>query len=372
MSPDSLALQLVVLLALLGALAVTILRWKQFRHRVAARVVALMLVQLLAIGSVVVAANRSGHYLTTWAAVAGSEAGIDPRTVLDTPGSGHQPSSPNTWQVTPVERAQDRAAAHTSRLETITITGATTGYALPAVVYLPGSYSASGSRRFPLLQLQSGYPGHEGTWNNYLDLKTSLDTLIADGSMPAVMAVMPRQNPLRGHDSECVDADPKALPGSLADTFLSADVPRYVREHYRVGLTRRDLVIGGISTGAYCAANLALRHPSTYGGAIVLSGYFSSLVDHSTGPLFADRKAADDNSPLLTIARPHLPLAFFIGAAQDNKEDMVDVATMHGRFPPSDRVRVEITRTGGHSAVAWRVLSRLGFVWMAEALGGPA
>ncbi len=144
-SPDSLAFQIVVLLALLGVLAVAILRWKRFRHPVAARFAALMLVQIFAIGAVLVAANRSGHYLTTWATVAGSEAGIDPQTILDTPGSGDRPSGPHTWQVTPAERAQDRADARSSRLETITVTGAATGYDLPATVYLPGSYSAAGT-----------------------------------------------------------------------------------------------------------------------------------------------------------------------------------------------------------------------------------
>ena len=370
MTPDSLAFQITTLVVLLGVLTVAILRWNRFRRRVAARFFALMLVQLLAIASVVVAVNRSGHYLPTWAAVVGSEAGTDPRTVLDQRSSSTSLPGPSGWRATPAEQMQDRLQARSSLLETITITGATTGYALPATVYLPGSYSAGGSRRFPLLELQAGYPGNEKTWSSYLDLKDTLDSLIANGSLPAVMVVMPRQNPLRGHDSECVDADPGTLSGSLADTYLSQDVPRYMRQHYRAGLTRRDLIVGGFSTGAYCAANLALRHPRTYAGAIVLSGYFCTIVDRSTGRLFADRTEVDDNCPLLTVARTHPPLAVFIGAAQDNKEDMHHVAMMQGRFPPSDRVRVVITRTGGHSSVAWRVLSRLSLVWMASVFGG--
>lgn len=369
MKPNSSVLQVLVLIALAGLVLLAVIRWKRFRYRRTSRFAALLLIQLLAITTVALTINRSGDFVTTWPAVVGSESGVDPQVVLDHPGRVLIPPGHNTWSPSPAERASDEALARRSRLETVTITGGPTGYSMPATVYLPGSYSATGSRRFPVLQLLAGYPGSYRSWTAYLNLQNNLDALIAAGTMPAVVAVMPYQNPVKAHDSECVDADPAMLAGSLADRYLSTDVPRYVRSHFRVGLTRHDLVVGGYSTGGYCAANLALRHSGTYGGAIVLSGYFRTIVDDTTGPLFADRMEADENAPLVTVRRPHLPLAIFLSAARDNKDDMREIASIQSRFPASDRLRVLITATGGHSSVAWKVSSRLGFAWMATVFG---
>lgn len=372
MTPNSPALLTLLLIALVGAIVLAVLRWRHFHFRRTSRFLILLLIQFLAVGSTVVIVNRSGEYFTTWAQVAGSESGIVPKVAAEHPGRlvRPRPSTPDSWRRTPAERRNDIAEASRSRLEIITITGHSTGYSMRAMVYLPGSYSASGRRRFPVLQLQSGYPGSAHSWIGALDLQHNLDTSIADGSLPAVVAVMPSQNPVRSHDSECVNADPAVHPGSLADTYLAVDVPDYLRSHYRVGLTRRDLVIGGYSTGGYCAANLALRHPETFGGAIVLSGYFRTAIDHTTGPLFRDEAEADANDPFLTVRRPHPPLAFFLAAAQDNADDLQQVKAMEPRFPSTDRLRVVYTATGGHSTVSWKVTSRLGFAWIASVFGG--
>jgi enterochelin esterase-like enzyme len=234
------------------------------------------------------------------------------------------------------------------------------------MIYLPGSYAADKSRRFPLFQMESGFTGSYHTWKASAGLQANVDNLIADGRLPAVVVVMPEQYPILGRDSECVNADPAVLPGSLADTYLSHDVPLYMRTHYRIGAGRSDLMIGGFSTGGYCAANLALRHSSTYGGAMVLSGYFRTIIDHTTGPLFADRAEAQANDAMITIRRPHRPLAWFLSAAQDAPTDVRYLAEFQRLVPRTDLLHVVYTRTGGHSSAAWRVSSRLGFAWLAS------
>jgi enterochelin esterase-like enzyme len=367
-SLDSPATGVTLAAVLLAVIAVTCWRWRAVRFRRLMRFGSLLGIQVLGLMTVLVWVNVSGQYVSNIADLTGSTQGLAAHDLVDRRGDEIDPAQRSDWLPTPGERAADRADAGGSRVLTITIDGAKTGYHQGAKIYLPGSYQADPGRRYPVLQLQSGYPGSARSWFDYLDLKQTLDQLIAGGRMPAVVAVSTSQNVRRAHDSECVDADPASVPGSLAGTFLGVDVPTYLRAHYRVGGSRDDWVIGGYSTGGYCAANLALRHPQTYAAAISLSGYFTPIVDGTTGELYRTTQERDENTPILTARRPHPPTAFFLGAAQNNVSDMFALASIERVIPTTDPLRVATTPSGGHSSRIWRVLSPDAFTWVAATL----
>jgi enterochelin esterase-like enzyme len=425
MSLDSWSTELLVLLVLAAVVGLSIWGWRRFRFRRTFRFASLLVTQVLALVAILVPVNISGQFFGDWQDITGSTAGlvasnvvshegeapgsavITPSTVPSesgdlrsrarpastppgagpaapsaapsgatagssaiAPGPGDPPASsgPGDWRTTALERDQDRVEARKSRVVDIVVHGQMTGYNEVASVYLPGSYAIDPNRRYPLLQLQAGYPGNHQTWIKYLKIKQMLDDLIASGKLPALIAVMADQNPVHDRDSECVDADPSLMPGSLADTFLSSDVPTYIRAHFRAGTGRDDLVIGGYSTGGFCAANLALRHPDTYGGVIVLSGYFSANTDGTTGRLYRDHEQRDANSPLVTVHQPHPPIAFFLGAAANASDDMEGLTSMADAIPQSDPLDVMTTPTGGHSGRSWKVLMPQALIWMASEL----
>ena len=372
--PNSTFVQVLVMVLALVVIAVAIWGWRRFRPRLFSQIAVVLLAQVLIVVSVAIYVNRSEQIATTWSALTGSAQGLGPRMVAATDGTASfGVHYSNNWRVPPPDRALDTGTAYKSRIVQTQIPGALTGYNLAAQIYLPGSYDSptSALRRYPVIELLAGFPGSYLSWTNGILLKDTLDQLIAEGKMPAVIAVMPSQNPHPPGDSECVDVDPHVHTDSRAETYLAHDLPTYVAHSYRAAAGRINWVVGGYSTGGYCAANLALRHPATYAAALVLSGYFVSVHDSTTGHLFKDRRSRRANSPEFTIGKPHPKLAIFTIAAKDNHRDVSNQEHFARRVPKADALMVMTTATGGHTPPVWRVGSRFGFIWLAKIFTAP-
>lgn len=63
-------------------------------------------------------------------------------------------------------------------------------------------------------------------------------------------------------------------------TYLTEELPRFIRTIFPVSTAREDTFIGGLSMGAMGALNAAVRCPEKYGAAICLSGGMAAF-----GPL---------------------------------------------------------------------------------------
>jgi hypothetical protein len=68
------------------------------------------------------------------------------------------------------------------------------------------------------------------------------------------------------------------------------------------------------------------------------------------------------------IRLPHPTLAFFLGAARNQAQDMSELRAFADRVPRTDAVDVSTTSSGGHSASTWRRLSPLAVTWVASVL----
>lgn len=364
LAPDSLAL---VVLLDLGAVALTwltISKWKRIRS--VARIACLLGMQLLVVITCVTALNTSERLITTWSALVGSTSGMTVQVHGDTTPANRGPNASAVAATSPTPSA---ATVAQSTVTSISIKGSKTGYDLPAQIYLPGGYDATGERAYPVIELLAGFPGSIQSWTGGLKLKETLDGLIAAGKMPPMIAVMPSQNTDSPHDSECVNATSsmKKHRGQAA-TYLGADVPAYLKKHYRVSDDRANWVIGGYSTGGYCAAALALQHPDTFGSVLELSGYDEPKVDNTTGRLFATKKDRKAVTVTQLLSKPHPHLNFFLFAADDQLRDKMQMKLIADAVPSSDTVRVVTTPAGGHSPPVWRVASKAGFEWIGPTL----
>ena len=102
---------------------------------------------------------------------------------------------------------------------------------------------------------------------------------------------------------------------------------------YRVSHDPYEWGLTGYSSGGYCAANLALRHRSSFGAAAVIEGYFRA-ADGPAGAALNDSQPLETaNSPLylaerLTPDSGPVP-AFWVAAGTQRQ----------GRLPAGDRVR---------------------------------
>jgi len=258
-----------------------------------------------------------------------------------------------------------------SRVVSFTVNGAASHLNLRAYAYLPPGYDVEVAKgeRLPVLEMLAGFPGSPHVWLSTLDAPQILDGEIAAGRMAPTVVVFPYQTVTSARDTECVNA----VGGVAMDTFLSVDVPATVDKLFQV---RTDTGWGvlGLSTGGYCAVNLALRHPDRYAAAVSLAGNMSPYLDAATGDLFrGDRTAANLNNPLwrLKNLRPE-PQAFYLATGLNDHEAVDDLQRFVSLARPPMRVTTAALSHTGHTLAAFRAFEAPAYDWVSSWLAGPA
>jgi enterochelin esterase-like enzyme len=185
-------------------------------------------------------------------------------------------------------------------------------------IYLPPGYAAASARgrRFGVLYLLHGAPGWPRLFIDAGALGVAIDTLIARHAIRPFLVVMPD-----GRDgSFASDTEWADTSHGRYESFV-LDVVRTVDARWPTVPDRAHRVLAGNSEGAYAAANIALRHPATFGAFEGWSGYYRQT---RTG-VFKHASAAQlsANSPIdLALTRraelARLPLhAYLYGGASD-------------------------------------------------------
>ena len=95
-----------------------------------------------------------------------------------------------------------------------------------------------------------------------------------------------------------------------AETYLTVDVPRWIKAHLPVSRQARDWAIGGFSQGGTCATQLGPRHPDIFDSIIAVDGELkptAGSVEHMVAEYFnGDRSAYEAQVPANAIA-DHAP-----------------------------------------------------------------
>lgn len=346
-------------LVLLATLTWDVRRWRHLR-----RPVLLLLSQLMIALTIAAMINSQENFFVS---VSDLVAALDPaNNVGDAPvAPGVTISAVNSKTEHAELNAvidQERAAENRKLGDghgvviSVSIQGASTGYRLPAQIYLPGAYfeRAEANRTFPVVELVDGFPGSAANWLQVMHLANALDQEISTGRMPPMVAVLPTQNPITGRDSECVDA----VDGPRADTYLSQDVPQVVMSHFRVSNRREGWGIMGYSTGGFCAVNLALRHSDRYSAAVSLSGYFKPITDATTGDLYRrHRKVELANNPSHTVTqhRNRAPVHFYLFASRGDPHPYGDLQVFARKVRRPDSKMIADRSGGGHNFHTWEL-----------------
>jgi enterochelin esterase-like enzyme len=253
------------------------------------------------------------------------------------------------------------AASTGSRILTVTVAGRASGLTLPMYVYLPAAYR-TGRTRFPVIEALHGYPGSPRSWLRKLNAQSYLDQEIAAGRMAPTVVLFPYQTPEQLLDTECTDLH----GGPHAETFLTTDVPAYVRERFRVRTDRAGWGLTGYSAGGFCAINLSLRHPGEYAAAAGLSGYAEP------GIAIGDGSERTTNNPGWRLR--HLPqpaLALWLGWAADDRQSSADSRRIAAEAHAPLAVTTAVVAHGGHSSAVWRQLEPPAFDWLSAHLARP-
>jgi hypothetical protein len=221
LAPTSPFLLALLLIGAAGSIGYAIFRLRRWWTRVTAAPVGVV----LAMTSGVAIVNDFYGYYQTWSALRADFLG-------DAPDLGR--TAPAHHSTTVVD---------TGRVQQVTLPGPASHISRAGYVYLPPQYYLPAYRtvRFPVVELLHGTPGTPSNWLVQLRVPQLVDRLIAAREMGPTVLVMPSINPSGNHWQECTDGS-----RGLDDTYLSVDVPTFVRTTTGLAPTRRSGGCSGI------------------------------------------------------------------------------------------------------------------------------
>lgn len=185
-----------------------------------------------------------------------------------------------------------------SHVETITFTSFSLNDRNKEIkVYLPKAYDENENQRFPVLYLLHGFPGNNMDWLINANLQKQLDDLINEQKLPPLIVVFPDGNGPVIRDSQYVDA---TLIDQKMESYI-LELVKKIDDSYRTLNQRQNRAIGGMSSGAYGAVNIGLRHNDLFGIMISHSGYFFNQEKVLKKLLSEDQSVLDANNPMIYI-----------------------------------------------------------------------
>ncbi len=292
------------------------------------------------------AVNRFYDYYQTWGNIVADLTGSQP-------GVTTLPKVPPPGKLQQVIGGPD--AVKNGRLISLDLTGQQSQISRTGLIYLPPQYFQPryAGFRFPVMELIHGAPGLPYDWVGALHVTSALDALVSQHRARPMVLVIPDVNGgVQLPSSQCLN-EPL---GPQTDTYLSTDVPADVVATFRVQPLGPHWGIAGYSEGGFCAANLALRHPMSYGAAASMSGYFEPLPIDGIDQFAGNAAARLGNDPLWLAERyvtgQPLP-AFWLMAGKSDRGDVLDAQSMAAVLRPFEPVPVLLIPRVEHTFAAW-------------------
>lgn len=331
------------------------------RRRLSAilKVVAVSLVQVVAVGLVI---NLPMQYVSTpsqlWQMVSSqqdTEVKISDtqrgRLLAKRVPSALEKMNPLTAPALPGQEEWSPSFKPLSKGRQLTVfSGPKSGVKEQVIVWTPQGYDpADKTTTYNVLEFIHGYPGSPVSVALALDFSHNLQKAIDSGEIAPTIVVIPEGN---------VDLKPPTCAdvknGAQTATWLSFDIPKMVRSSFpNVSDKRKDWMIAGNSSGAYCAGRLGILYGDVFGTSAVLSGYDQPIVGSWGGSGSAGFH--DNTLSVLAEKKRPWPVNMYVSGAQLDKDSRGLAKTLsQAAFKPGDRVQLHITAEGGHNWATWR------------------
>lgn len=240
------------------------------------------------------------------------------------------------------------------RVAEVTIPGVASRFqARPALVYVPPAHLVANRPRLPVLVLLAGQPGSPRDLFGGGLLDQALDTFARNhrGLAPIVVVPddlgAPMANPL------CVDS-----PLGNVDTYLSRDVPAWIRANLNADPNPARWAIGGYSHGGTCALQMGVGHPDTYPTFIDVAGQREPTLgdrDRTVAKVFGGNRAAFHRvNPVDILAAKRFPHSFAVIVAGDHDADYLPQQRVVRKACESAGMKVTwVELPGGHTWGVW-------------------
>ncbi len=355
LEPDSLALLVILLLVAGAAVRLATLRPRFPGHRILAGGVALG----LAFAAGILDVNRHYGYYRTWGdLVTDLTGGPQVDTDVAAASTTKSPAAP--------------ASGPAGRLVQLPLPGPLSQLSRTGYVWLPPGYPAlaAAGTQLPVLMLVHGSPGRAADWITALHIDRVLDLETDRHRIGPMVVVLVPANAVRKEREECVNA----VDGVQDGTYVAEDIPTDIAARFDVPPPGASWGIGGFSSGGYCAANLALQHPSSFGAVIDLDGYLRPSESGVEGQLFHGDVAAENANDIVRELQRGVPSplpAFFLASGND-REDEGDALLLQKLLDRHESVPLLVEHGAQHSFYAWEAALPGSLDWAWHTLATPA
>jgi enterochelin esterase-like enzyme len=229
----------------------------------------------------------------------------------------------------------------------------------PVDVYVPGVYQADPDLAVPTLYLLHGTPGDQSEWLTGGQVEGVLDQLIAKGTIPPMIVVLPNGNERNSSDTEWGNSS----QGDVETWLIDQVIPAVDTQYRTLGAAYRG--IAGLSSGGFGAVNLAVLNPTDFSWAASYSGYY---VGRSA--IFGSAWRA--NSPLYTAAgvpaAERMPL--YLGAGSQDYDFRPGTLQFAATLRSIGWTDYDLqTVPGGHGWVAWSAQFVQSLTWLGQIWG---
>lgn len=256
----------------------------------------------------------------------------------------------------------------------VDIPGIESGFhARPASIYVPPAYLVDPRADLPVLVLTTGQPGHVIDWLQGGHLAQTMDTYAAahDGLAPVVVVADALGD---------TDANPMCMDSDLGNvfTYLSVDVPQWMKKNLQVSEDPDSWAIGGYSYGGTCAMQTAVLAPTVYPTFLDISGEDEPRRGSRSESVAA--AFGDDSDESVSRFDAVAPLTVMTERRFDDSAGAFVVGADDQEFQPQTHRSFEVADSsgmdahyrelpGGHSMDVWAPALEIEMSWLGFRMG---
>lgn len=133
-------------------------------------------------------------------------------------------------------------------------------------VYLPPSYAAEKTRRYPVLYFLHGYGAKPELYWKMMTVPETADKLMGDGTVHEMILVFPNSFTL--YNGSMYSSSPTT--GDW-ERFITHDLVQYIDTHYRTIADRASRGLAGHSMGGYGTLRIGMKYPEVYSSIYAMS-----------------------------------------------------------------------------------------------------
>src|SRR5580700_214196 len=155
------------------------------------------------------------------------------------------------------------------------------------IVFLPPSYAAQKTRRYPVVYALHGYSIGAEQWTKEIHVPQTIEGAFARGAQDMIV-VLPDSKTI--HNGSMYSSS--ATTGDF-EKFIARDVVAWIDSHYRTIPQRASRGLVGHSMGGYGASRIGMKYPDVFGSLYIMSP--CCMTARGAGPVDPEAEKALEN-----------------------------------------------------------------------------